>query len=56
MILPIVETNAQNIDAWKINVEKVRRILLEDVWDHIFSNLHGNETPYTMWKDLTDFF
>ena len=49
-------TNSQNIDAWKKNVSKARRILLEGVRDHIVSNLHGKETPYAMWKALTYFF
>ena len=33
-------TYAQLLDAWKKNVAKERRILLEGVWDHIVSNLH----------------
>jgi hypothetical protein len=30
-------TDTTNLDAWKKKVEKGRRILLEGVWDHIFS-------------------
>ena len=33
---------------------KARRIILEGVRDHIVSNLHGKETPFAMWKTLTD--
>jgi hypothetical protein len=48
--------NAANLDAWKKKVAKERRILLEGVRDHIFSNLHGKSTPYAMWNTLTDLF
>ena len=48
--------DAANIDAWKNNVERARRILLEGVRDHIVSSLHGKVTPYAMWKALTDMF
>ena len=41
-------TDAQNLDAWKKNVAKARRILLEGVQDHIVSNIHVKETPYVM--------
>ena len=44
------------MDAWKKNVAKARKILLERVRDHIVSNLHGKETPYAMWKALTNLF
>ena len=47
---------SQLLDAWKKNVAKVRRIMLEGVQDHIVSNPHGNETPYAMWKDLIYLF
>ena len=33
--------DASNIDAWKNKVEKVRRIMLEGLQDHIVSSLHG---------------
>ena len=49
-------TNAQILDVWKKNLAKARRILLEGVRHHIVSNLHGKETPYAMWKALTNFF
>jgi hypothetical protein len=48
--------DAANIDAWQKKVAKERRILLEGVRDHIVSNLHGKDTPYAMWKALTDLF
>jgi hypothetical protein len=48
--------DAANIDAWQKKVEKVRRILLEGVRDHIVSNIHGKSTPYAMWKTLIDLF
>ena len=48
--------DADNLDQWKKDVAKARRIILEGVWDHIFSSLHGKATPYAMWKDLTDLF
>lgn len=35
---------------------KVRRITLEGVRDHIVSNLHNKETPFEMWKELTNLF
>jgi hypothetical protein len=49
-------TDTTNIDAWKKKVEKVRRIMLEGVRDHIVSSLHGKATPHAMWKVLTDLF
>ena len=45
-----------NLDAWKMKVEKARRILLEGVQDHIVSRIHRKVTPYAMWKTLTDLF
>jgi len=41
---------------WRKCVAKARRIILEGVGDHIVSNLHGNKTPYVMWKALTYLF
>ena len=35
---------------------KARRIILEGVRDHIVSNLHDKDTPFTMWKALTTLF
>lgn len=49
-------TDATNLDAWKKKVEKARKILLEEVRDHIVSSLHGKATPYPLWKVLTDLF
>lgn len=37
-------------------VEKVRMILLEEVWDHIIANIHGKETLYAMLKALIGHF
>ena len=44
------------LDAWKKKVAKIRRILLEDVKDHIVSSLHEKATPFAMWKVLTYLF
>ena len=33
-------SDAQNLDQWKKDVAKVRRIILEGLWDHIDSNIH----------------
>ena len=41
-------TEAQLIDAWKKNVAKARRILLEVIQDHIVASIHGKATPYTI--------
>ena len=49
-------SDAVGLDAWKKKVAKKRRILLEGVKDHIVSRIHGKDTPFLMWKDLTDFF
>ena len=51
---PVVD--AQDLSQWKNNVAKVRRIVWEGVRDTIVSNLHGKETPFAMWKTLTDLF
>lgn len=48
--------DAQNLAQWKKDVAKARRIILEGVRDHIVSNIHGKETPFTMWKELTSLF
>ena len=48
--------NAQDLAAWKKNVVKARRILLEGVRDHIVLNIYRKETPYAMWKASTDLF
>ena len=49
-------TNAQELAKWKKCVVKVRRIILEGVWDHIVSSLHGKDTPFSMWKALKDIY
>ena len=48
--------DSQLLDAWKNNVAKARRILLEGVRDHIVSSLHGKETRCAKWKALIDMF
>lgn len=49
-------TNAQEFVEWKKCVAKVRQIILEGVRDHIFSSLHGKDTPFSMWKTLKDLY
>ena len=48
--------DSQILDAWQKKVAEVRRILLDGVWYHIVSSLHGKVTPYAIWKVLTDLF
>ena len=48
--------DAAHVEAWQKKTAKCRRILLEGVKDHIVSNLHGKDSPYLMWKALTDLF
>ena len=52
---PNQEDVAQH-EAWRNNVAKARRILLEGVWYYIVSSIHGKETPYAMWKALKNIF
>ena len=55
----ILEPNQADVvqhETWRKIVAKARRILLEGVRDHIVSSIHGKETPYVMWKALTDLF
>jgi len=49
-------TDDQDLAEWRKCVAKVRRIVLERVKYHIVSNLHKKETPYEMWKALTNLF
>jgi len=49
-------TNATELVEWKKCVARARRILLEEVRDHIVSSLHGKETPFSMWKTLKDLY
>ena len=49
-------SDAHNFAQWKKDVVKARRIILEGVRDHIITNLHGKQTPYTMWQALIDLF
>lgn len=48
--------DAQDLEEWRKFVAKVRRIILEGVWDHIVLNLHSKETQYEMWKSLKNLF
>jgi len=40
--------NAENLAQWNKDVAKVRRIILGGVRDHITSNIHVKETPFSM--------
>ena len=44
--------DAQNLAKWKKYVAKVRRIILEGVWDHIVSVIHRKETSFAKLKAL----
>jgi len=55
-ILKTPASDAKYMDEWRMCVEKVRRIILEGVQDHIVSNIHGKETPFSMQKALTNLF
>ena len=48
--------DVQDLIDQKKCVEKMRRIIVEGVRDHIVSSIHGKDTPYTMWQDLNDSF
>ena len=52
----LATTNAQELAEWKKCVAKARRIILEGVWDHIVSSLHGKDTLFSMWKTLKDLY
>lgn len=43
------ESYAHNLAQWEKDVAKVSRVILEGVLDHIATNIHGEENPYTMW-------
>lgn len=49
-------SDAQHMTQWKKDTAKVRRMILEGVRDHIVPKFHGNETPFHMWKNLSDMF
>ena len=49
-------TNAQELVESKKCVAKEIWIILEGVRDHIFSSLHGKDTPFSMWKTLKDLY
>eukprot|EP00253_Pinus_taeda_P011123 PITA_11123 len=46
--------DAQNLDQWKKDVSKARRIILRGVQDHIVSNLHRKETLFTTFTQVQD--
>eukprot|EP00253_Pinus_taeda_P036135 PITA_36135 len=48
--------NGQELFEWKKCVVKERQVILERVRDHVFSSLHGKDTPYSMWKTLKDLY
>ena len=50
------QADAAQHEAWRKNVAKARRILLEGVRNNIVTSLHGNATPYAVWKALIDMF
>ena len=52
----VVAANDQELEEWNKCVARVRRILMEGVRDHIVSSLHGQDTPYSMWKTLKDLY
>ena len=47
-------TDAAQVGDWQKKTAKCRRILLEGVRDHIASSLHGNASPFLIWKALKD--
>lgn len=49
-------SDGNGLAKWNNCVAKVRQIIPEGFWDHIFSSLDGKETPYSMWKTLMDLF
>lgn len=56
VILKPRASDAKDLDEWGKCVARERWTILEGVRDHIFSSLHGKETPYVMWKALMDMF
>jgi len=55
-ILKPTTFDAKDLAEWKKYVAKGRRIILERVRDHIFSNICGKLALYAMWKALTNLF
>ena len=55
-IQKLAPSDAVALDAWQKKTTKFRRILLEGVKDHIVSSVHGKDSPFLMWKALTDLF
>eukprot|EP00253_Pinus_taeda_P028635 PITA_28635 len=41
---------------WKMCMARARRMIPEEVRDHIVSSLHGKEAPFSMWKTLKDLY
>lgn len=55
--IPIpLAVDVQDLESWKEDLAKARRIILEGVQDHIVSNLLGKETPFMIWKALIELF
>ena len=48
--------DSQDLAKWRKCVENARRIIIKGVQDHIVSSIHGKETPYAMWKTLTNLY
>eukprot|EP00253_Pinus_taeda_P020513 PITA_20513 len=55
-ILKPPTSDAKDLAEWTKCVENARRIILEGVRDHIILNIHGKETPFSMWKALRKLF
>lgn len=52
----LATSDAQQLSLWKKDTMRARRIILKGARDHIVSNLHGKETPFAMWKTVTELF
>lgn len=55
----IAKTNSigcTTVNQWKKDTTKSRKIILKGVRDHKILNLHGKETPFSMWNTFTDLF
>ena len=55
-IQKLTTIDAQNLADWNKCVARARRIILEGVRDHIVLKLHGKDTPFSMWKSLSELF
>jgi len=47
-ILKPTTSDAKDLEKWKKCVAKARRIILEEVRDHIVSNIHEKENSYVV--------